>query len=88
MVPRGPPPSTLTACRWEPAPHMSPPAAFGTDSCRARLPAHGEVAQLVEHTAENRGVAGSTPALAISRPQTTFEDLVKTPSASAVVWYD
>src|SRR5919202_1921205 len=27
----------------------------------------GEVAQLVEHTAENRGVAGSIPALAISR---------------------
>jgi hypothetical protein len=26
---------------------------------------HGEVAQLVEHTAENRGVAGSIPALAI-----------------------
>ena len=25
----------------------------------------GEVAQLVEHTAENRGVAGSIPALAI-----------------------
>ena len=28
--------------------------------------APGEVAQLVEHTAENRGVAGSIPALAIS----------------------
>ncbi len=27
----------------------------------------GEVAQLVEHTAENRGVAGSSPALAIPR---------------------
>jgi hypothetical protein len=27
----------------------------------------GEVAQLVEHTAENRGVAGSIPALATSR---------------------
>jgi len=26
----------------------------------------GEVAQLVEHTAENRGVAGSIPALATS----------------------
>jgi hypothetical protein len=25
----------------------------------------GEVAQLVEHTTENRGVAGSNPALAI-----------------------
>ena len=30
----------------------------------ARL--RGEVAQLVEHTAENRGVAGSIPALAIT----------------------
>ena len=28
----------------------------------------GEVAQLVEHTAENRGVAGSIPALATSLP--------------------
>jgi hypothetical protein len=27
----------------------------------------GEVAQLVEHTAENRGVAGSIPALATDR---------------------
>jgi hypothetical protein len=27
----------------------------------------GEVAQLVEHTAENRGVAGSIPALAMNR---------------------
>jgi hypothetical protein len=32
----------------------------------ATLRAPGEVAQLVEHTAENRGVAGSIPALAIS----------------------
>src|SRR5436190_2848227 len=30
----------------------------------ARLPRLGEVAQSVEHTAENRGVAGSIPALA------------------------
>src|SRR4051812_25852489 len=29
--------------------------------------ARGEVAQLVEHTTENRGVAGSIPALATSR---------------------
>src|SRR5439155_15673612 len=35
-------------------------------SSSARLRARGEVAQLVEHTAENRGVAGSSPALAIS----------------------
>src|SRR3954454_252498 len=39
---------------------------------RGTLPAatigpRGEVAQLVEHTTENRGVAGSIPALAISR---------------------
>ena len=33
--------------------------------CDGRLPLRGEVAQLVEHTAENRGVAGSIPALAI-----------------------
>ena len=30
----------------------------------ATLGVRGEVAQLVEHTAENRGVAGSSPALA------------------------
>ena len=38
-----------------------------TDLARCRcdtLPRRGEVAQLVEHTAENRGVAGSSPALA------------------------
>ena len=33
---------------------------------RATLGCRGEVAQLVEHTAENRGVAGSSPALATS----------------------
>src|SRR5581483_6671275 len=38
------------------APRLGRPAA--------RLRAPGEVAQLVEHTAENRGVAGSSPALA------------------------
>src|SRR3982750_723354 len=32
----------------------------------ATLDRRGEVAQLVEHTTENRGVAGSIPALAIS----------------------
>ena len=36
--------------------------AAATTAARA-----GEVAQLVEHTAENRGVAGSSPALAIRR---------------------
>src|SRR6188472_1651831 len=33
-------------------------------SC-ASLGAHGEIAQLVEHTTENRGVPGSSPGLAI-----------------------
>ncbi len=32
---------------------------------RASLGAHGEIAQLVEHTTENRGVPGSSPGLAI-----------------------
>src|SRR5436189_6322647 len=31
----------------------------------ASLPHHGEIAQLVEHTTENRGVPGSSPGLAI-----------------------
>src|SRR5437763_16978749 len=35
---------------------------------RLHFPPLGEVAQLVEHTAENRGVAGSIPALATSNP--------------------
>ena len=30
-----------------------------------RFSGHGEVAQLVEHTTENRGVVGSIPTLAI-----------------------
>jgi hypothetical protein len=34
---------------------------------QAKLSRPGEVAQLVEHTTENRGVAGSIPALAIPR---------------------
>jgi hypothetical protein len=38
----------------------------------ATLATPGEVAQLVEHTAENRGVAGSIPALAISRSKSGF----------------
>ena len=32
--------------------------------------AHGEIAQLVEHTTENRGVPGSNPGLAIAVPAT------------------
>jgi hypothetical protein len=35
-------------------------------------PVSGEVAQLVEHTAENRGVAGSIPALAIFPRKSRF----------------
>src|SRR5207302_1401885 len=31
-------------------------------------PHHGEIAQLVEHTTENRGVPGSSPGLAIREP--------------------
>src|ERR1044072_4688302 len=46
-------------------------APAGTSFFFARLRLHwaarGEVAQLVEHTAENRGVAGSIPALATCR---------------------
>ena len=41
----------------------------------ATLGARGEVAQLVEHTAENRGVAGSSPALAISGKKGTKRDV-------------
>jgi hypothetical protein len=37
------------------------------------LAAAGEVAQLVEHTTENRGVAGSIPALAICSAAGRFE---------------
>ena len=33
----------------------------------ASLSAHGEIAQLVEHTTENRGVPGSSPGLAIRK---------------------
>ena len=39
------------------------PTASGSDGGYTWTP-RGEVAQLVEHTAENRGVAGSSPALA------------------------
>src|SRR6185436_15248999 len=39
-------------------------AAADERRASARLRGRGEVAQLVEHTAENRGVAGSIPALA------------------------
>src|SRR4051794_35169888 len=38
---------------------------------RASLGAHGEIAQLVEHTTENRGVPGSSPGLAIA-PEPCF----------------
>src|SRR5262249_26096875 len=48
--------------RFEPALDELP--GEGEKSRAATLEALGEVAQLVEHTAENRGVAGSIPALA------------------------
>jgi hypothetical protein len=41
----------------------------------ARLSPRGEVAQLVEHTAENRGVAGSSPALAIPGRTSSLGDI-------------
>ena len=48
-------------------PRPSRPCAGRTQAAfdGATLHGRGEVAQLVEHTAENRGVAGSSPALAI-----------------------
>jgi hypothetical protein len=42
-------------------------ARTGCESASLHFGFRGEVAQLVEHTAENRGVAGSSPALAIFR---------------------
>jgi hypothetical protein len=45
-------------------PASGSPAASSRCEAAARLGARGEVAQSVEHTAENRGVAGSIPALA------------------------
>src|SRR5215218_4456741 len=57
-----------------PAPRSSAAPMTATESTRERLNGRaatlrrqGEVAQLVEHTAENRGVAGSIPALAMRR---------------------
>jgi AraC-like DNA-binding protein len=35
---------------------------------------HGEIAQLVEHTTENRGVPGSSPGLAISKAASTASE--------------
>ena len=48
--------------------------APNTDFGRASLGAHGEIAQLVEHTTENRGVPGSSPGLAISVRRTQTGD--------------
>src|SRR5262245_28131065 len=48
---------------------FAPPTSaslVGVAEHAARLARQGEVAQSVEHTAENRGVAGSIPALATS----------------------
>src|SRR5829696_4277126 len=48
---------------------MIPGASRAGPRYRLTLPfsALGEIAQLVEHTTENRGVPGSSPGLAISR---------------------
>ena len=60
----------------------TPNPGFG----RASLGAHGEIAQLVEHTTENRGVPGSSPGLAISasrsaEPGTTARQSLATGSS-------
>ena len=44
-----------------------------------RMAALGEVAQLVEHATENRGVAGSIPALAIHAMDTSWTLQVTSP---------
>ena len=66
---RRPTPSTAAGLPAGQAAVRPPPAATPSrtnDKRRvATLRSRGEVAQLVEHTAENRGVAGSSPALAI-----------------------
>ena len=43
------------------------PAALNRWPINARIGGRGEIAQLVEHTTENRGVPGSNPGLAILR---------------------
>jgi hypothetical protein len=63
--PREPPPFERTFGTSPPAPRMSAPATQRDRAPGLHFPGFGEVAQLVEHTAENRGVAGSIPALAI-----------------------
>src|SRR6478735_8011243 len=61
---------------------------------------HGEIAQLVEHTTENRGVPGSSPGLAILKPEIPlgcgmFCSVVQSPlelpaplAEIVVVWYE
>src|SRR6266508_4639393 len=76
MVPREPPPSQSSLFRpnegsagVNPAPPTGEIRCSGrepVEGASARLAPLGEVAQSVEHTAENRGVAGSIPALAIA----------------------
>jgi hypothetical protein len=41
------------------------PAALNRRPINARIGGRGEIAQLVEHTTENRGVPGSNPGLAM-----------------------
>src|ERR1044072_2210926 len=71
--PPPPPPGRRPPLHAEgPSPHAITPAAPAADSLlQARQPprpSYGEVAQLVEHTTENRGVVGSIPTLAIGSP--------------------
>jgi hypothetical protein len=47
------------------------------------LSRRGEVAQLVEHTAENRGVAGSSPALAITGGRDVARRRARRPEAGS-----
>src|SRR5436190_16916290 len=50
----------------------------------ASLPHHGEIAQLVEHTTENRGVPGSSPGLAIQARRAQTGDLAPPPGSPRV----
>src|SRR3954453_1081173 len=54
----------------------------------ATLSPLGEIAQLVEHTTENRGVPGSSPGLAIAKtPMTSgFSDSRSTNPSTAPAW--
>src|SRR5689334_13876262 len=64
--------SVASACRALPRRNEHQPGSGGKQTrahpARDSLasPGQGEIAQLVEHTTENRGVPGSSPGLAIS----------------------